>query len=180
MRMLIRRFATCRRIKTRLAHPPGTLPLFIVSVLLTFPGLIPTSSSMLGESWTKVVNLGRGTALGPLSFRPQDDNSGLLISESGQKLRGSLHLDGKGHVEGVSLHHCSLSTEDLKLIANIAGIKRLSLGNMDLLHLDTFPLASMGSLEYLTIADSSLTKKWSTFTSRLTRLKEIEDPQAAA
>jgi internalin A len=109
----------------------------------------------------------------PLLLHFQDDQSGLRIAEDGERLRGSMHIDGNGRVAGVSLHHCSLTNNDIRLLSNINGLRRLYLSDLDFRGLDLDPFSSIGALESLTITESLITESQLAFTSRLTRLSEI-------
>jgi len=114
-----------------------------------------------------------GVRCKPWLFGFQDDETGLRIAEDGERLRGSFHYDN-GKLEGLSLHDCALTNNDIRRISQLRSLKRLYVHSLDLSGLDLGPLTVLGSLEQLTIKDAKIRESQLDFVRKLTRLFHIE------
>ena len=109
-----------------------------------------------------------------LVFGPQGEHAGLRIAEYGERLRGSFHYDDNGRVSGVSLHHCSVTNNDVKQVSRIDGLKSLSFYSFDFRGVDLSPLSSVASIESVSVSDSNITDSQLGFLGTLAKLAVID------
>jgi Leucine-rich repeat (LRR) protein len=96
------------------------------------------------------------------------------IAEFGERLRGSILHDESWRIDGISLHDCPLTNEDIRSIARMNGLKRLFLRDLDFSGLDLDPLSSIRSLESLNIANSRIADAQLKFVRSLDTLLDLD------
>lgn len=102
----------------------------------------------------------------------QDAQAELRISEVGERLTGSIRYDGQ-RIVGVSLHHCVPTNQDIITIGHVPTLKTIYFFDLDFTGIELGPLASLNSLESVTIDRCQITDAQLTFLTKLPLLKRV-------